>query len=218
MTPDNLIHTMFSRPVLSRIFPAFLVLATVLVANCGEEDQLPDRQSDTQLNLVLIISDALRQDVLGCYGGGARTPNIDRIATDGVLFENAYSTSPWTGPSAVSIFTGSYATSYPCSALSWTRQILVPDAELLLAEALSERGYETALQNENVQASLHNCFQGFTALDQKEMAAELTDSIMGEIKEITGEPTTANLIYRRSYQFLARLLNLPERTNFFFAH
>jgi len=195
-----------------------MVIFALLLVNCGGEEKPTARHSDGRFNLVLIVSDALRQDILGCYGGEALTPNLDRIAAGGVLFENAYTTSPWTGPSAVSIFTGSYATSYPCSALSWTRQILVPDAELLLAEALSERGYETALQNENVQASLHNCFQGFTALDQKEMAAELTDSMMGEIKEITGEPTTANLIYRRSYQFLARLLNLPERTNFFFAH
>ncbi len=204
--------------VLSLILTAILALAAVLLTDCGREEKPPPRQSDKRFNLVLIVSDAMRQDILGCYGGEARTPNIDRIAADGVLFENAYSTSPWTGPSAVSIFTGSYATSYPCSALSWTRQILVPDAETLLAEALTERGYETALKNENVQASLHNCFQGFAALDRDGMAAELTDSTMREIEEITGEPVSSNRLYRQSYHVLARLLSLSEGTNFFFAH
>jgi arylsulfatase A-like enzyme len=197
---------------------ALLVIASLLIVNCGREEELSKRQSEKRFNIVLIVSDALRQDVLGCYGGEALTPNIDRIAADGVLFENAYSTSPWTGPSAVSIFTGSYATSYPCSALSWTRQILVPDAETLLAEALTERGYETALKNENVQASLHNCFQGFAGLDRDGLAAELTDSTMREIEEITGEPVSSNRFYRQSYHVLARLLSLSEGTNFFFAH
>jgi hypothetical protein len=36
----------------------------------------------------------------------------------------------------------------------------VPDEAVSLAEALRDRGYDTTLQNENVQASLHNCFQG----------------------------------------------------------
>ena len=57
-----------------------------------------------QPNLLIIVSDALRADVLGCYGGAARTPNIDRLAADGVLFLRGYSTAPWTWPAAVSMF------------------------------------------------------------------------------------------------------------------
>ncbi len=65
---------------------------------------IDSRETQPRFNIVLVVSDALRQDVLGCYGGYARTPNIDQLAGSGVLFENAYSTSPWTPPSAVSIF------------------------------------------------------------------------------------------------------------------
>ena len=59
-------------------------------------------------NLLIIVSDALRADALSCYGGEADTPNIDRLATQGVLFENAYSNSSWTVPSSISMFTGDY--------------------------------------------------------------------------------------------------------------
>lgn len=209
---------MLSRQVLSRIFPALFAFAAVLLVDCGSEEKSPLRHSDTRFNLVLIVSDAMRQDVLGCYGGAARTPNLDRLAGEGVVFDNAYSTSPWTPPSAVSIFTGSYATSYPCSTLTRTLQILVPGEEILLAEALAQQGYETALKNENVQASLHNCFQGFELLDRAGIGAELTDETRDAIARITGDAPIGNLFYQQSYHLLAHLLNLPEGTNFFFAH
>ncbi|MCK5618807.1 MAG: sulfatase-like hydrolase/transferase, partial [Candidatus Krumholzibacteria bacterium] len=109
----------------------------------------------------MIVSDALRQDVLGCYGGDARTPNLDWLAKNGVLFENAYSTSPWTAPSAVSMFTGNYATTYGCSPHAKTRRpgpirIYVPRSEHLFVEALNQDGYVTAMKIENVNASMHN--------------------------------------------------------------
>ncbi|MHC4711806.1 MAG: sulfatase [Planctomycetota bacterium] len=64
-------------------------------------------------NVVFIVSDALRADRLGCYGprrdvegtGASLTPNIDRIASEGVLFERCLSTSSWTLPSVASYMT-----------------------------------------------------------------------------------------------------------------
>jgi arylsulfatase len=59
--------------------------------------------------VILYVLDSLRPDFLSCYGFRRETsPNIDRIAQDGVLFRNAYATSSWTQPSAVSILTGQY--------------------------------------------------------------------------------------------------------------
>ena len=63
-------------------------------------------------NVVLIVSDALRIDVLGCYGGDAKTPNINWLAAKGALFKNAYSTAPTTLPSSISMFTGNYSMTY----------------------------------------------------------------------------------------------------------
>ena len=46
-------------------------------------------------NLLFIIADQLRHDFLGCYGAPfIATPNIDRVAREGVLYEQAYSPHP----------------------------------------------------------------------------------------------------------------------------
>ncbi len=58
-------------------------------------------------NVLLIIVDALRQDVIGAYGNTeVHTPNIDRLAAEGVVFENAFAPTPFTWPSFGSILTG----------------------------------------------------------------------------------------------------------------
>ena len=62
-----------------------------------------DRQ---QLNVLLIISDDLR-DTVGCYGNSAvKTPNIDRLADRGVRFDRAYVQYPVCNPSRTSFLTG----------------------------------------------------------------------------------------------------------------
>lgn len=58
------------------------------------------------LSVLLITLDTLRADVLGCYGGAVPTPNIDRLAREGVLFEQATASVPLTLPSHSSILTG----------------------------------------------------------------------------------------------------------------
>ena len=58
-------------------------------------------------NLVLISVDCLRADHVGTYGYHRETtPNIDKLAADGVVFETAISTSSWTIPAHMSMFTG----------------------------------------------------------------------------------------------------------------
>jgi arylsulfatase A-like enzyme/Tfp pilus assembly protein PilF len=60
-------------------------------------------------NLVLITVDTLRADHLGCYGyKSIRTPNMDRLASEGVRFETVVSQVPLTLPSHCTIMTGTY--------------------------------------------------------------------------------------------------------------
>jgi arylsulfatase A-like enzyme/Tfp pilus assembly protein PilF len=67
----------------------------------------PLKSSD--LNILLITLDTTRADHIGCYGYPAiRTPNIDGLAADGILFQNATSQCPLTLPSHSSMFTGTY--------------------------------------------------------------------------------------------------------------
>ena len=58
-------------------------------------------------NILLVMTDQQRWDSLGCYGfQGIRTPNIDRLAAGGTLFEHCYANNPICTPSRASLFTG----------------------------------------------------------------------------------------------------------------
>ena len=60
-------------------------------------------------NVLLIVSDDLKADVLGCYGNKiARTPNLDRLAGEGTLFHNAYCQGTSCAPSRASFMRGRY--------------------------------------------------------------------------------------------------------------
>lgn len=90
-------------------------------------------------NVLLIILDTVRADALGLYGSPRPTsPNIDAFASGGVVFNRAFSTSPWTLPSHASMFTGVYASQQ-------SGDFLTPfDGQpRTLAEVLRERGYAT---------------------------------------------------------------------------
>lgn len=59
--------------------------------------------------LVLIMTDTTRTDMLGCYGGkNMYTPNLDRLASEGVRYENCYCCQPVCGPARSAIFTGKF--------------------------------------------------------------------------------------------------------------
>lgn len=64
---------------------------------------------DQNTNVVFIMSDQHNKQMLGCYGNDLiHTPNLDRIAENGVRFENAYCNSPVCVPSRSSMVTGRY--------------------------------------------------------------------------------------------------------------
>jgi len=64
-------------------------------------------------NVIFIMCDQLRYDYLGCTGHPSiNTPNIDRLASRGMLFENSYCNAPLCGPSRASFYTGRYMSSH----------------------------------------------------------------------------------------------------------
>jgi len=59
-------------------------------------------------NVLMLVCDQLTASVLSCYGGPVETPNIDRIAREGVRFNQATCTTPFCSPSRASLVTGMY--------------------------------------------------------------------------------------------------------------
>src|SRR5690606_9503165 len=67
-----------------------------------------NKQKTSRPNIILIVSEDNSQD-LGCYGNDiVHTPNLDRLAENGMRFTNAYTTYSVCSPSRSSIFTGLY--------------------------------------------------------------------------------------------------------------
>jgi arylsulfatase A-like enzyme len=73
------------------------------------EEGLVDERTRTLPNVLLVVVDALRADTLGCYGHPrVRSPHVDRLAREGVLFENAFVQAPFTWTSFGSLLTGKH--------------------------------------------------------------------------------------------------------------
>ena len=97
---------------------------------------------DDRPNILLIMTDQQRYDSLSCYGSQAvQTPNIDRLAAEGVLFEHCYVNNPICTPSRASMFTGR---PLPGHGVYRLHDIFPPD-QALFTKHLQERGYTTAL-------------------------------------------------------------------------
>ena len=93
-------------------------------------------------NILLILTDQQRYDSLGCYGSRVvPTPNLDRLAGEGLLFENCYVNNPICTPSRASIWTGKPLPGHGVYRLN----DLLPESEKLFPTRLREKGYRTAL-------------------------------------------------------------------------
>jgi arylsulfatase A-like enzyme len=91
-------------------------------------------------NILLVVLDSVRPDHLSCYGYPRKTtPNIDSLADDALLFQNAFSAAPWTLPSHASIFTGMYPSQHGVLG----RSMHLDKRIRTLAETLTLQGYET---------------------------------------------------------------------------
>jgi uncharacterized sulfatase len=70
--------------------------------------------------IILIMTDTQRKDMVGCYGNpNMLTPELDKMAQEGIKFENAYCCQPICGPARSAIFTGTF----PHSNGSWANSI-----------------------------------------------------------------------------------------------
>ncbi len=101
-------------------------------------------------NIIFYVIDGAGADLMSVYGYNRRTtPNIERIAAEGAVFEYAHSNSAWTKPS-----TASFMTSLQHSVLGGFRswQEALPDSVVTMAQRLHRAGYQTAVFTTNPNA------------------------------------------------------------------
>lgn len=97
-------------------------------------------------NLVLITADELRADFLGCYGNEiAKTPNIDKMAHEGVVFSHHFANHGKCVPSRCCIYSGRYAKLGGHRTLG----IELQPGEINIASLLKDRGYHNVMLGKN---------------------------------------------------------------------
>ena len=95
-----------------------------------------------QPNILFIMADQFRFDATSLNGGWARTPNLDRIASEGINFSNCFTNSPVCIPARVSMATGLY----PHNTNVWTNiRYVLPEHSSTWTEVIKSVGYKTSV-------------------------------------------------------------------------
>lgn len=143
-------------------------------------------------NVLIITCDALRMDHLSCYGyRRATTPNIDKLAKEGILFTQAISQALWTVPSLTSINTSTYVHTH--GFIKWTGDSCLNPSVTTLAKVLKYKGYSTGF------------ITGHGNLSSLKKNSGLTTFV--------DVPMKANQVTRRAIEWLKNRKNRP-----FFLH
>jgi arylsulfatase A-like enzyme len=121
--------------------------------------------ADRRPNVVVVSVCSLRADRLSSYGyRHATTPAIDRLAADGVLFEQAVSVASWSRPSMMSVMTGLLPERHEVRDRG--PESVLPSERPMLAERLREAGYRTAVANTSTDLQRHvGFYRGFEGAD-----------------------------------------------------
>jgi arylsulfatase A-like enzyme len=114
-------------------------------------------ESDTP-NVLLLVVDTLRADALGFMEGNNQTPHFDRLASEGVVFGQAWSPAPYTHPSMSAVF----ASVHPSALNRGSGIFSIPSHMETFAEKLSKQGYRTGAVVANSSIGEYmGLYQGF---------------------------------------------------------
>ena len=156
------------------LLPAILLV----LSQCKSSGVKPE--SARGLNLLVITLDTMRADRVGAYGyGPAKTPNLDRLAQKGIMFENCHAPVPITFPSHCSIFTGYYPIAHQVRS---NGLFFLNRNKITLAEKMKEQGYHTfAAVASFVLLSKFGLDQGFDIYDDSLKVDRMINNFESEI-------------------------------------
>ncbi len=173
------------RSKVAQALALLLVIAgAAATAGCAKSPPRP--------NVLLVIVDTLRSDRLGCMGSGSGlTPNMDALAAEGVLFENAFCHAPWTLPSVASLLTSTYPAQHQAGG-QLSRFTRLDGAARTVGECFQDAGYRTvAIVNVEFLTEAFGLTKGFDRVD-------FVQSEGNSLTRIAGQTTTAALQWLRT--------------------
>jgi arylsulfatase A-like enzyme/predicted Zn-dependent protease len=143
---------------------AILALIFTLHLGCKKGQKIPSLKRGENFNLLLITIDSLRVDRIGAYGSrNVQTPNIDRLAENGLMFKSCYASVPLSLPSHCTIFTGREPLAHGVRSDDTNS---LPDSEQTWAEVMKNQGFETyGLISSYLLHSKFGLKQGFDTYD-----------------------------------------------------
>ncbi len=109
------------------------------LSGCGSEPAEQPEAAARKPNIILILADDLGYETLGCYGGTSyKTPHLDRLAAEGIRFDNGYA-QPLCTPTRVELMTGEY------NFRNWKAFGVLDPHERTFGHMMSKAGYKTCI-------------------------------------------------------------------------
>jgi len=188
-----------------RLAISFEVSALLMLA-CIASAQSKPATRPTRPNVLLVTIDTVRADHVGCYGAkDVKTPVLDTLAHDGILFERAMSQVPLTWPSHAAILTGTYP--FHNGVQDFTGQPLAANIRSV-AQAFEDHGYATAaVISSFVLDRSWGLARGFNHYDDSFPGNAFLESGVGLVERKAGESVD---------RVLAWLAKRPVQKPFFF--
>ncbi len=172
-------------------------------------------------NIIIIVLDTLRRDVLQNYNGTAITPNIDTFSKEAIVFKNPIAPSPWTVPSHMSLFTGLYPGEHNVHEDLDTGDKKALDKiydyeSKTIVEKLREKGYNTLGFSTNPWLSpntgFDRGFNSFTFFSSEYMAPDEIAAVDDYKKYGKNRKKAAfNLVLNGNFKELLKYYNIHRR-------
>jgi arylsulfatase A-like enzyme len=187
-------ESLASSPVARRAGSTCLVLSVLITNAVPLVYPTPDLSTHhrirrpEELNAVVILVDTLRADHVSSYGyNRPTTPHIDRLASRGIRFSRAYSTSSWTLPAVASLFSGVSASSH--GVIDVDSDFRISET---LAHSLADEGVVTAAIISNpIVSSLNGFHRGFNTF------ISYRDGLIAPVVDLASGTTLGRVLTRK---------------------
>lgn len=125
------------------------IFSSFLLFSCAAPAKQQAQTTNMRSNIVLIMADDLGYSDLGCYGGEIQTPNLDRLAANGIRYANFYNTSRCC-PTRAALLTGVYNHNAGIGKMTTDEGLpgyrgFLTNNTVTLAEVLKSAGYSTGM-------------------------------------------------------------------------